>query len=124
MASFRSTPTNQNQVSASGHFRQPMQFPIYFPALSVLLPQPAEAFLNHRFAIPVASDPKCISQHAWAAYINALALIGALILNSNLKHSHLLSAHYQPLKPILAERHRRRDRRSNHKFAVSELEAG
>jgi hypothetical protein len=87
----RSAPTNQNQVSVSGNFRQPMQFPIHCPALSVLLPQPTQAFLNHRFAIPVASDPECISQYAWAPDINALALVGALILNSNLKHNHLLS---------------------------------
>ena len=97
---IRSAPTNQNQISVSGHFRQPMQFPIHCPALSVPLPQPTQAFLNHRFAIPVAPDPKYISQYAGAADVNALALIGTLILNSNLKHNHLLSRDYQQLKPV------------------------
>src|SRR6266508_873735 len=109
MASSRSTPTDQNQVFAPGHFRQPMQFPIHRPTLYVLLPQPAEVFLYHRFAIPVASDPKCISQYARAPHINALAVVGVPILNSNLKHNHLLSHDYQQRKPVSAERRRRRD---------------
>jgi hypothetical protein len=77
------TPTDQNELSLAGDRGQSLQFhKDYTPSLD-LFPKPVTIEDDDFPARSVYSDFEWITEQGWPADVDALAVIGLLILDSN-----------------------------------------